>query len=126
MSPMRISKIYIRVSNRSHRKSLIVARCRQILFKRAKILRGIFIFTMSSKNVLQVFDRTKRMGDNDFLDGKKIIQGMSCDPFSGRTHAHRTPRFTTAHTHVRTLILKWSHTAPAHRTCTHNSNLNSI
>ena len=25
------------------------------------------------------------MGDNDFLDGKKIIQGMSCDPFSGRT-----------------------------------------
>ena len=55
-----------------------------------------------------------------------FYQGMSCDPFSGRTHAHRTPRFTTAHTRVRTLILKWSHTAPAHRTCIHNSNLNSI
>ena len=50
---MLISRLakYIRVSNRSHRQSLIVASCCQILFKYGKISRGVFIFTISSKEM---------------------------------------------------------------------------
>ena len=47
----------------------------------------------------------------DFQYPKK--QGMGCDPFLHRTHAPRTSRNLCARTRVRTLILWWSHFAPA-------------
>ena len=63
---------YIRVSNRSHKQSLIVARYRQILFKCDKISRGVFIFTKSSKEMSFSFSTGQKVGDNDFLGGKKM------------------------------------------------------
>ena len=41
------------------------------------------------------------------------FQGMGCDRFLCRTHAPRTSRNQCARTRVRTLILWWSHFAPA-------------
>ena len=59
----------------------------------------------------------KRMKIGHLSEGASLFsyyfQGVSCEPFLGRTHAPRTSRFRCARTRVRTSDLRWSHFAPA-------------
>ena len=48
-----------------------------------------------------------------FSSKDQYSQGVSCDPFLGRTHAPRMSKFRCARTRVRTSNLRWSHFAPA-------------